>query len=58
MKCGILTTGHVGVLSGRTLPDGVKFVRKLHSRTGITAAVWQALTGNQAMVLTGLLCSA
>jgi signal transduction histidine kinase/ActR/RegA family two-component response regulator len=54
----ILTTGHVGVLSGRRLPNGVRFVRKPHSRTGIAAAVRQALAGDQAAVLPGLLCSA
>jgi CheY-like chemotaxis protein len=54
----ILTTGHVGVLSGRTLPDGVSFVRKPHSRTGIAAAVRQALAGNQAVDAPGLACSA
>jgi CheY-like chemotaxis protein len=54
----ILTTGHVGVLSGRRLPDGVRFVGKPHSRTGIAAAVRQALAGDQAAVLPGLLCSA
>jgi PAS domain S-box-containing protein len=46
----ILTTGHVGILSSRTLPDGVSFVRKPHSRTGIAAAVRQALAGDQAVV--------
>jgi CheY-like chemotaxis protein len=50
----ILTTGHVGVLSGRRLPNGVRFVRKPHSRTGIAAAVRQALAGDQAAVLPGL----
>jgi PAS domain S-box-containing protein len=54
----ILTTGHVGVLSGRTLPDGVSFVRKPHSRTGIAAAVRQALAGDQVAVQPGLLRSA
>jgi CheY-like chemotaxis protein len=54
----ILTTGHVGVLSGRTLPDGVSFVRKPHSRTGIAAAVRQALAGDQAAVLPKLIRSA
>jgi PAS domain S-box-containing protein len=54
----ILTTGHVGVLSGRTLPGGVGFVRKPHSRTGIAAAVRQALTGDQAPALPGLFRSA
>jgi CheY-like chemotaxis protein len=53
----ILTTGHVGVLNGRSLPDGVSFVRKPHCRTGIAAAVRQALTGNQAAVLPGV-CNA
>jgi CheY-like chemotaxis protein len=54
----ILTTGHVGVLSGRVLPDGVRFVRKPHSRTGIAAAVRHALAGDQAAVQPGLLRSA
>jgi CheY-like chemotaxis protein len=54
----ILTTGHLGVLSGRTLPDGVSFVRKPHSRTGIAAAVRQALARDQAAVLPGLVHSA
>jgi CheY-like chemotaxis protein len=52
----ILTTGHVGVLSGRTLPDGVSFVRKPHSRTGIAATVRQALAGDQAVDVPGLGC--
>jgi CheY-like chemotaxis protein len=50
----ILTTGHVGVLSGRTLPDGVSFVRKPHNRTGIAAAARQALAGDQAVVWPGV----
>jgi FixJ family two-component response regulator len=54
----ILTTGHSGILSSRTLPDSVSFVRKPHSRTGIAAAVRQALAGDQAAVLPGLIRSA